>query len=91
MRWISKELISNVLVPVRVLVGRYDRIARRKGATQLADGLVAGEAAVIERAGHRAMEERPLDVARHVEELCQIAITGEAREHETTKYGGLSS
>lgn len=89
-RWMTRELTANILVPVRTLTGRYDRVSGVRQGQQLADRLVAGEAVVVERAGHRVMEERPADVARHVEELCRVAILGEAREHEATKYGKLS-
>ena len=89
LRWFREDLVTSVLVPVRILSGKYDRITPPKIGAKLAARLVRGQAYVVPSAGHRAMEERPAAVARHILEMFQEVLHGgKDASLPTTRYGG---
>jgi len=80
---VPAERLGELRCPALVLFGTRDRLVSPRSARQLLDALRDGRLALVEGAGHVALEERPEEVNRHLVSFLSPELAALARRAES--------
>jgi len=69
------DMLEQIKVPVLIIFGAHDRIIDPATAEYMQKKLADSEVAIIPKAAHVAMYERPIETARHYEDFLDMKIS----------------